>query len=116
MTRTRRSVVWAEPPFECPCNSVSQWPVLADQCLTTGRGDPLGHCSYAKGITRPVTAGRPDSILGAGISLERPFHTVARRYVVSDIPSSVHELNIYRCGKAHARRPAYRPAYTIFVN
>jgi len=30
MTRTRRSVVWAEPPFECPCNSVSQWPVLAD--------------------------------------------------------------------------------------
>lgn len=29
MTRTRRSVVWAEPPFECPCNSVSQWPVLA---------------------------------------------------------------------------------------
>jgi len=27
--RTRRSVVWAPPPFECPCDSVSQWPVVA---------------------------------------------------------------------------------------
>lgn len=38
MTRARRSIFLAEPPFERPCDRIGQRPQMAGHCLAAVRG------------------------------------------------------------------------------